>query len=139
MDKNRVIQISDKIKKALSDISESEGIQISIGPISFSQTSFIAKITGVEVGSDFVDKSNLLMSKRYGFSQNIVGMQFESKFGKFIIDGFKSSNRKYPVLATRVNDGKQYKFEKDSILKYLGGNNIINRKSNLKNLLDGEE
>ena len=136
MDKNRVIQISNKIKKALSEISESEGVQISIGPISFSQTSFTTKITGVEVGNDLVDKSNLLMSKRYGFSQNIVGMQFESKFGKFIIDGFKPANRKYPVLATRVHDGKQYKFGKDSILKYLGGNNIINRKSNLKNLLD---
>ena len=95
MDKNRVIQISDKIKKALLDISESEGVQISIGPISFSQTSFTTKITGVE-----------------------------------------PANRKYPVLATRVHDGKQYKFGKDSILKYLGGNNIINRKSNLKNLLD---
>lgn len=137
MDKNRVIQISDKIKKALLDISESEGVQISIGPISFSQTSFTTKITGIEVGN--VDKSNLLMSKRYGFTQNIVGMQFESKFGKFIIDGFKPSNRKYPVLATRVSDGKQYKFKKDSILEYLGGNSIINRKSNLKNLLGNQK
>lgn len=137
MDKNRVIQISDKIKKALLDISESEGVQISIGPISFSQTSFTTKITGIEVGN--VDKSNLLMSKRYGFTQNIVGMQFESKFGKFIIDGFKPSNRKYPVLATRVSDGKQYKFKKDSILEYLGGNSIINRKSNLKNLLGDQK
>lgn len=137
MDKNRVIQISDKIKKALLDISESEGVQISIGPISFSQTSFTTKITGIEVGN--LDKSNLLMSKRYGFTQNIVGMQFESKFGKFIIDGFKPSNRKYPVLATRVSDGKQYKFKKDSILEYLGGNSIINRKSNLKNLLGNQK
>lgn len=137
MDKNRVIQISDKIRKALLDISESEGVQISIGPISFSQTSFTTKITGIEVGN--LDKSNLLMSKRYGFTQNIVGMQFESKFGKFIIDGFKPSNRKYPVLATRVSDGKQYKFKKDSILEYLGGNSIINRKSNLKNLLRNQK
>lgn len=137
MDKNRVIQISDKIRKALLDISESEGVQISIGPISFSQTSFTTKITGIEDGN--LDKSNLLMSKRYGFTQNIVGMQFESKFGKFIIDGFKPSNRKYPVLATRVSDGKQYKFKKDSILEYLGGNSIINRKSNLKDLLRNQK
>lgn len=137
MDKNRVIQISDKIRKALLDISESEGVQISIGPISFSQTSFTTKITGIEDGN--LDKSNLLMPKRYGFTQNIVGMQFESKFGKFIIDGFKPSNRKYPVLATRVSDGKQYKFKKDSILEYLGGNSIINRKSNLKDLLRNQK
>ena len=37
------------------------------------------------------------------------------------------------------SDGKQYKFKKDSILEYLGGNSIINRKSNLKNLLGDQK
>lgn len=138
MDRQRVVKICNKIKQALDEISKSEGVKISMGSISFSQTNFTTKITGSEVNGPDVDKANLAISKRYGFTQNVVGMKFDTKFGKFVIDGFKPTNRKYPVLATRIEDGKQYKFSPKSILNYLGGNNIINRRANLKNLLPDE-
>ena len=50
--------------------------------------------------------------------------------------GFKTQNRKYPILAERVSDGTSFKFPASHILKYLGGNKLINREANLKNLLD---
>jgi hypothetical protein len=62
-------------------------------------------------------------------------MEFSSPSGTFTVDGFKTINRKYPILATRT-DGKSYKFHPSQILKYFGGHNVINRNANLRNLLD---
>ena len=135
MNRDKVTSISEKIKLAISEISKSEGVEISLGSISFSATSFSAKITGVEKDNPENDRVNLMLSKRYGFTQNIIGMEFTSPSGTFTVDGFKTINRKYPILATRT-DGKMYKFHPSQILKYFGGHNIINRNANLKNLLD---
>lgn len=134
MNRDKVISISAKIKLALSEISKQEGIEISMSGISFTSTSFSTKITGVEKDNPEYDKVNLTLSKKYGFTQNIIGMEFTSPSGTFIVDGFKTANRKYPILATRT-DGKSYKFHPSQILKYFGGHNIINRNANLKNLL----
>ena len=135
MNRDKVISISEKIKIELAKISASEGIDISLGSISFSSSSFSVKITGVEKDNPDSHRVNLMLSKRYGFTQNIIGMEFTSPSGTFIVDGFKTANRKYPILATRT-DGKMYKFHPSQILKYFGGHNIINRNANLKNLLD---
>jgi len=134
MNQDKAISISLKIKQAISEISDSEGVDISLGGISFSSTSFSLKITGVDKNSPEHDRVNLMLSKRYGFAQNIIGMEFTSPLGTFIIDGFKTANRKYPILATRT-DGKMYKFHQNQILKHIGGHTIINRNTNLKNLL----
>ena len=135
MNRDKVISISEKIKIELAKISASEGIDISLGSISFSSSSFSVKITGVEKDNPENDRVNLILSKRYGFTQNIIGMEFTSPSGTFIVDGFKTANRKYPILATRT-DGKMYKFHPTQILKYFGGHNVINRNANLRNLLD---
>lgn len=134
MNRDKVTSISEKIKLALSEISASEGVDISLGGISFSSTSFSVKITGVEKDNPENERVNLILSRRYGFVQNIIGMEFTSPSGTFIVDGFKTANRKYPILATRT-DGKMYKFHPSQILKYIGGHNVINRNANLKNLL----
>jgi len=135
MNREKVVSISEKIKLALSEISKSEGVEISLGGVSFNSVSFNTKLTVTEPNNPETEKINLMLSKRYGFTQNIVGMEFVSPSGTFIIDGFKTSNRKYPILATR-NDGKAYKFHPSQILKYIGGNTIVNRNANLRSLID---
>jgi GTP cyclohydrolase III len=136
MNRSKANLISQKIKEALYEVSKSVGVDLQLGNLSFTSTSITARIDGKEVGNPQVDKQNLLLSKRYGFPQNIVGMDFiHPKWGKFTILDIKTANRTYPILATRESDGKVYKFSKESILNYLGGNNIINRKANLKKLL----
>jgi hypothetical protein len=134
MNKSKVVSISEKIKLSLLEISKLEGINISIGAISFSSTSFNLKITGVDIDSPETDSVNLILSKRYGFTQNIIGMEFTSPSGTYIINGIKTANHKYPILATR-KDGKHFKFHQSQILKYIGGNGIVNRNANLKRLL----
>lgn len=62
-------------------------------------------------------------------------MEFTCPNGTFIVDGFKTRNRKYPIIATRKGDGSSWKFHPSNVLKYIGGNKIVNRNSNLTKLL----
>jgi len=84
MNRDKVISISEKIKAALSEISKQEGVDISMSGITFTSTSFSVKITGVEKDNPEYDKVNLMLSKRYGFTQNIIGMEFTSPSGTFL-------------------------------------------------------
>lgn len=89
-----------------------------------------------------IDISNTRISKVYGFTQNIIGMEFESTVkgikSIFKITGFKTQNRKYPIIAFELKSGLSYKFPVDEVKKKLGGDKIINRNANLEKLFENE-
>ena len=138
MTRDKALSITNQIKELLKNLSETENLKIDVGNISFSSTQVNLKISLQELDNPKIDTQNTLLSKRYGFTQNMVGMEFTSGLtsGTFRIVGFKPQNRKYPILAERLSDGASYKFPPSHVLKYLGGNRLINREANLKNLLD---
>jgi hypothetical protein len=88
------------------------------------------------------ENSNLRISKSYGFTQNIVGMEFESTVRgikkNFKITGFKPQNRKYPIIAFETQSGSGYKFPIEEVKRKLGGDKIINRNANLEKLFENE-
>lgn len=98
--------------------------------------------TGFKIEIEFSDsnkikkleEANLLQSKYFGFTQNIVGMDFISNNMKFKIVGFKPKNFKYPIIAENES-GKQYKFNQSKVKEKLGGDSQINRVANLKKLI----
>ncbi len=72
-------------------------------------------------------------------TQNIVGMEFESQInGKNTfhkITGFKTANRKYPIITKEKTTEGSYKFDVQTIKSKLGGEKLINRVGNLNKLL----
>ncbi len=88
-----------------------------------------------------IESKNLRISKAYGFTQNIVGMEFTTN-GKIKkqhkIIGFKTANRKYPIITRELISGLSYKFPIDMVKKQLGGDKIINRNANLKKFFEDE-
>lgn len=86
-----------------------------------------------------IDDDNLRLSKHYGFTQNIVGMEFEtitSGVKKIhCVTGFKTSYRKYPILTKELVTGGSFKFDVPTVKKKLGGDKAINRFANLEKLL----
>ncbi len=84
--------------------------------------------------SSVSDDDNLILSKRYGFTQNIVGMTFEDKGGNHHkIISFKTINRKLPIISQHLNTVKSYKWTPLIIKSYLGGDKLVNRNANLEN------
>lgn len=49
--------------------------------------------------------------RRYGFDSEHLGQIFHLGKNAYRITGLKTANRKYPILADNVANGKSYKFE----------------------------
>ncbi len=85
--------------------------------------------------SEKVTNLNTSVCKRYGFTQNILGMTFEGKNGTMKIIDIKTRNRSYPIIAECLQNGKSYKYSATDIKQRLGGDKIINRNANLDKLV----
>ena len=132
----KINNIQRKIQEAIANIAKEENVTINFESIRYNASHYTSrmKVTTNEKTPE-VKKINKSVSSRYGFKQDIVGMEFESG-GKIhkIID-IKTRNRKYPII-TECNDGKSYKFGSDRVKSLIGGNKVVNRNANLSELLD---
>jgi hypothetical protein len=135
------IKIIDEIVSKIQDSLKGYDLKVDVNLYKNSEFGFKIDVSGVEIGKlKELNAKNKRMSLSYGFTQNIVGMEFESsRNGKLTIHriiGFKTANRKYPVITTELSTGLSYKFPIDQVRKKLGGDSQINRKSNLDKLLE---
>jgi len=137
MDNQKIIS---KITEALIEIEKSEGVKIDFG--------FNTSYTGVTLQASIQDQIskereeilNLATCRRIGFTQNVIGICFNSISSdqKFRITSIQPKNRKYPIIAENLENGKSYKFTLDSVKKALGGDKSINRHFNLEKLTKNE-
>ena len=91
----------------------------------------------VTIKSEENNEVNVLLSKNYGFTQNIVGMTFISRkdgSSTHEIVGFRPSNRLYKIITKNLKNGKNYKFSINDVKISLGGDKLINRFANLEKL-----
>jgi hypothetical protein len=138
--KEKILNIQEKIKKALKKIEEEENVSINFESIRYTKFKYSSKMNVISKektkdGETLDKKMNEDISKRYGFTQNIVGMVFISSDKKMKITSFKTRNRKYPIIAEDIDSGKSYKYPVEMVKRLLGGDKIINRNSNLKKIL----
>ena len=135
------VRIIDEIVNKIQDALKGYDLKVDVNLSKNSEFGFKIDVSGVEIGKlKELNARNKRMSLSYGFTQNIVGMEFEnSRNGKLTIHrivGFKTANRKYPIITTELSTGASYKFPIDQVRKKLGGDSQINRKSNLDKLLE---
>ena len=128
-----------KISNFLKSDSNFNNIKFDISISKDDTNEFKLEITGMDIYKiEEIESYNYNLSKYYGFTQNIIGMEFESSNRNGIkshykIVGFKKSNRKYPIIAN--NNGSLYKFSPQMIKNRLGGEQQINRLANLSKLV----
>jgi len=132
----KINKIQAKINKAIAAIAKEENVTIAFGGISFNSAYYTTsmKVTTLEK-SEKVSNVHTAICKSLGFTQNILGMTFEGKNGTMKIYDIKTRNRKYPIIAECLSDGRSYKYSKEHIKLKLGGDKIINRNVNLTKLL----
>lgn len=133
---SKIKLIQDKIKAAVLKIENEENIKIEFGSCRYNSAYYnttmkvttldkTEKVSGVFEG----------ISKRFGFTQNIMGMKFDGKNGLYEIVDIKTRSRKYPIIAKSLTTGQSFKYTVDQIKRYMGGDKIINRNSNLDKLI----
>jgi hypothetical protein len=132
----KIKSVQAKIKAALDLIEKEENVQISFGNCSYTPAYYKTGMTVTsQEKSEKVDNLFSSISKRLGFTQNIIGMTFTgSTCGEVTITDIKLKNHKYPIIGV-TKDGKGFKFTSEQVKRYLGGDKIINRNANLDKLL----
>lgn len=132
----KVREVQSQIKKAIKEIEDKNNVQIKFGSVSYNSAYYTTtmKVTTTEK-SEKVNSVYEVICKRLGFTQNIIGMQFQGTNGIYEVVDIKTRNRKYPVIAESKSDGKMYKFSTNHIKSLIGGDKIINRNANLDKLI----
>jgi hypothetical protein len=139
MTKERMRQIQNKIKLFLKKIERDENVTIDFGPSKQRYFEYSNRMT-VKSTLTPIQKSSEddKLSKQLGFTQNIIGEEFKSRTGKiYSIVEIRPRNRKYPIIG-KSRTGRLYKFPTSHVKESMGGDKLINRNANLKNLLDEE-
>lgn len=136
IDENKIKSIQDKIKKAIEVIEKEEKVKITFGGCSYNKAYYTTSMKVMVTGrSKEIDSVYLSLCKKLGFTQNIIGMEFDGISGRYLIIDIKTRNRKYPVIAQCLTNGKQYKYSVSDIKRRMGGDQIINRNANIEKLL----
>lgn len=132
----KIKKIQAKLNKAIAEISKEENVTIVFGGIRYNSAEYTTsmKVKTLEK-SEKVTSLNAAVCKRYGFTQNILGMTFQGKNGTMRIIDIKTRNRSYPIIAECLENGRTYKYSASDIKHRLGGDKIINRNANLDKLV----
>jgi hypothetical protein len=107
-----------EIGQALTTIGEKYGLAFSVGRITFDEVSFKSSIEAAVAGKPgeskmAVDFRNLCW--KHGMKPEDLGRIFMSGEHSYEIVGLKPRNRKYPIIAQRRSDKKQFKFAPYSV------------------------
>lgn len=84
----------------------------------------IVKIEIMPVVNGEVKSREVLAFEReyslYGLEKTDLGKKFVTPEGEYKITGLNTRAHRMPVLATRLNDGKLYKFSEEHVKRALG-------------------
>jgi len=92
--------IQEKLKKAIALIEKEENVKIDFGSISFNVAQYrsVMSVSSLDK-SEKIEKVYESICKRLGFTQNIIGMKFDTNGMIYEITDIKTKNRKYPVIS----------------------------------------
>lgn len=133
----KIKTVQDKIRLAISQIEKEENVKIEFGSVRYNVAQYSTQMSVKTLEkTESVDNVFKSLCARLGFTQNIIGMKFESTGGLYEIVDIQTKNRKYPIIAVSPK-GTRFKYSVPHIKKLIGGDKIINRNANLDKLING--
>ena len=134
IDNKKIDKVQALLKKAIAEIEKQENVTIKFGSIRYNSAYYTTQVTvKTNVVNEKVSNAYESVCRSLGFTQNIIGMEFQGLHGVCKIVDIKTRNRKYPVIA-ECSNGNQYKFTVNQVKMKIGGDKIINRNANLDKL-----
>lgn len=126
MDKAKAARLRAEVNEALAAVGIKNGMSFSLGNITFTDQDMRVTIRGIE-GDSSITPMALDWEKykhRYPeLSKADLGNTFlDDKGNTFKIVGLKPRNRKYPVIAERVDTGRNFKFSSYQVNLFLSFN-----------------
>lgn len=112
-DRQNLKPLRQDIDKALKAVAEKYGLSLMLGNIRFNESSATCKLEArvtEKTGEPTMAADFRALAPTYGLESSLLyqTVLMDGKFYKIV--GLKPRNRKYPIIATRVDTGKRYKF-----------------------------
>ena len=117
------------INEQLKSIAEEQGVTLEVTNCSYGENSFTFKMEGGtidEAGNVIDSKAEYFLANAgsYGLSPDDLGSTFVSNSGlKFKIIGLKSRARKYPIITSNLDNGRNYKHSVEQVKRGLENRN----------------
>lgn len=101
----------DQIKAALKSVEKNLGVEIDLTGIRYSEEEFYCTMTVLKAGSESRQEREYNFQTTLNPKLPALGSIIEPVGGKikYKIMGWKSRNRKFPILAKRMDNGNLYK------------------------------
>jgi hypothetical protein len=115
-----VRDLREELEAHLATFAKEKGMAIKVGSARFLDNNITYKmeVSGQNDQGEIVSKEVEDFGRyciRYGLKPDDLNKTFVSRGEEFQITGLKPRNHKYPILATRLKDGKQYKFPAEDV------------------------
>lgn len=133
----KIKEIQKQLNKAIEKIEQENNVKINFGSIRYNSAYYTStmKVVSNEKTEKVISVYESIC-RGLGFTQNIIGMQFQGTNGIYEIVDIKTRNRKYPIIAKSIRDNKMYKYTVQHVKILIGGDKIINRNANLDKLIN---
>ena len=120
IDSPALTMIREALEPVLQGIGKQYGITLTVGRGAYGGETGTLKIELATLGENGEAESPAAKEfKQYadlfGLKATDLGRRFVSKGNEFEISGLKPRNRKYPIIGTKLSDGRSFKFSEDGM------------------------
>ncbi len=124
IDRNTCDQLRTALKELLAPI-ESTGLSVEVGNIKYSSVNMkVSMEFFVKEGKEEQDKEMANRWLEATDAQFRVGDEFSDPGGTYVIKGYNSKARKFPVIIHNKEDGKDYKIDVHRVNQTIALNKI---------------
>ncbi len=120
IDSPALTSIRRALEPVLQDLGAQHGITLTVGRGTYGGETGTLKIELATLGENGEVESPAAKDFKahaefFGLKATDFGRRFVSNGSEFEIAGLKPRNRKYPIIATKVSDGRSYKFSEEGM------------------------
>ena len=125
MDKIVLKDIRGDLTKVLGTLSEKYNVVFDIGTFRYNENTFKVTLEATKVDPEHTQEKKMVVDfkslcHKFGLKKEDLGKTFFSIGEAYRIVGLKPKNRKYPIIAEKVDSGKSFKFSQYTVLRSKG-------------------
>lgn len=122
--KHNGMELVNALRQALQNAANDFGVTIELGTPRYDENRLTFKVEAFVAGNGNQGESSAAIQFRaaatlLGLQPEDLGKTFQSRGDTYQIVGAKIANRKYPILAKNIKNGKTYKFTANDVRKLL--------------------
>lgn len=118
MDRNQAKRLSKAMEtdERVREFLAEHGVEVEHVTLSYGSENGQIRIEYKEIGAaGRLETDFVRYAKIYGLDEKDLGREFVHQGTRYRVEGAAPKNKKYPIIGSRVEDGRRYKFPADAV------------------------